>query len=83
MFALRELKATRDHSMAGSGSRPRRPSVLVKPEEGSGVGIYLQPCEGRNGVDSDNEFSDMSLPNTPVRRHRMPVPAARPPMSVV
>ena len=96
MVALRELKFTRDRSSVkskpapssstnASGSRPgmaRKPSVLVKPEEGSGVGIYLQPCEGRNGTDSDIEYSDISAPNTPVR-HRMPIPTARPPMSVV
>ena len=60
--------------------------VLIPPEEGPGIGIYVEDCDGApdiqvSGADSEEHewsYGQHSLPSNPWRP--LPVPTALPPM---
>lgn len=77
--ALRDLQCRER-----SGCEPRRNSreVLLQPEEGVGVGVYVEDCDG-DGEMSDGEVEwEYGTPN-PLRMQWKPLPTAMPPMAMM
>ncbi|KAI6009501.1 Calcipressin-domain-containing protein [Pisolithus orientalis] len=57
--------------------------VLLEPEDGIGVGVYVEDCDGEDELDDEDKEEDWEYgtPN-PSRMHWKPLPTSLPPMPV-
>lgn len=90
-MALRRLQISQDNPLRHDGLvEGSSVAVLIEPHEGSGVGIYVEDCDGQGTEESDDDESDNGEAwfygeiQTKSRRPAfMPMPTSRPPMDLV
>ena len=82
---MRRLQISQEHEEKGNTAGV---SVLIEPEEGPGVGVYVEDCgnpdEGSDGSDSDARFAEEGWfygqpPRCQTQRF-VPAATMRPPM---
>ena len=59
-------------------------SVLVEPDDGAGVGVYVEDCDQDMNVDEDNDddgaHDELWVYGNSRRQQMVPIPTAMPPM---
>ncbi|KAH9948125.1 Calcipressin [Amylocystis lapponica] len=71
--ALRKVQLQAEREQRGAG-----PEVLLEPEEGVGIGVYVEDCDGGEGgapMEQDWAYGETS----PARAKWKPLPTSRPP----
>lgn len=76
VIALRKLQLQRE-------SKRNSVEVLIEPEDGPGIGIYVEDCDADTNDDAMEEDEENWVYGQPSPRMQFrPIPTALPPMSV-
>jgi len=73
------IAALRKLQLAASGTAPGGREMILDPEDGSGIGVYVEDCD-MDGVDVDEERDWVYGEDNPSRSALKPAPTSRPPM---
>lgn len=86
-MALRQLQISQDNPLRHNGIVEGSPvSVLIEPNEGSGVGIYVEDCDGMEQSDDESDNGESWFYGERPKTSRpafVPIPTSRPPMRMV